>query len=192
MSIKEQAKQVIQRLRDATKDQPDAGKVINETDRMLNDLRHQLSTATEKAAHAEAALTTVRDRAITVESQLDQLRGEIESLKQQLATAKNQRVPLDLQTAIEEMTVGRALSGAGMGERRKQLVRLVERYLPQFVQNLRACPESVIFHQDAFAAGYDASEYALLGMWIKYIGLKGQDTLIRITGRNGSTFKEPE
>ncbi len=30
-----------------------------------------------------------------------------------------------------------------------------------------------MLHQDAFAAGYDEDEYALLGMAVKYAGLHG-------------------
>lgn len=98
---------------------------------------------------------------------------------------------LDLQRAIENLTSGRELPTEGHADRRKQLVRLVEKYLPDFVQKTTVDQDVVAFHQDAFAAGYHADEYALLGMWIKYVGLKFGVTIM-ITGKNGSTFKELE
>ena len=44
----------------------------------------------------------------------------------------------------------------------------------------------VLLHQDAFAAGYDDDEYALLGMAIKYAGLHG--VAINMIGKNHETF----
>jgi hypothetical protein len=48
-------------------------------------------------------------------------------------------------------------------------------------------PEPVIiFHQDAFAADYEANEFSLLGMAIKYAGLMGKE--VRIIGKNRATL----
>lgn len=44
----------------------------------------------------------------------------------------------------------------------------------------------LVLHQDAFAAGYDDDEYTLLGMAVKYAGLKG--VVLSITGKNHETF----
>lgn len=44
----------------------------------------------------------------------------------------------------------------------------------------------VLFHQDAFAGDYQDSEYLLLGMFIKYVGLSGKE--IRIIGKNRETI----
>ena len=69
----------------------------------------------------------------------------------------------------------------------------VEHYLPQFATAVRkAAGESggeagqIVLHQDAFAAGYDEDEYTLLGMAVKYAGLKG--VTLRIIGKNHETF----
>ena len=43
----------------------------------------------------------------------------------------------------------------------------------------------IIFHQDAFAADYQPSEFSLLGMAIKYAGLMGKE--VRIIGKNRAT-----
>ena len=48
----------------------------------------------------------------------------------------------------------------------------------------------VILHQDAFAADYQEDEYMLLGMAIKYAGLRGKE--VRVIGRNRSSFAEEE
>jgi hypothetical protein len=70
----------------------------------------------------------------------------------------------------------------------------VEHYLPEFAKGVEKMnPDKVgedrdilLLHQDAFAAGYDDDEYTLLGMAIKYAGLKGVD--IKVIGKNHSTF----
>lgn len=69
----------------------------------------------------------------------------------------------------------------------------VERYLPEFAKTIeKIAPEKdgeegvLTLHQDAFAAGYDDDEYTLLGMAIKYAGLKGVN--LQIIGQNHSTW----
>ena len=58
----------------------------------------------------------------------------------------------------------------------------VHKYLPEFVESVRLVAEGeakfVALHQDAFAAAYDDDEYMLLGMAIKYAGLKGANVMI--------------
>jgi hypothetical protein len=49
-----------------------------------------------------------------------------------------------------------------------------------------ACPDFC----DAFAADYQEDEYVLLGMAIKYAGLRGKE--VRVIGRNRSSLGEPE
>jgi hypothetical protein len=45
-----------------------------------------------------------------------------------------------------------------------------------------------MLHQDASAAGYQEDEYTLLGMAIKYAGLRGKE--VRVIGKNRSTLGE--
>jgi len=45
-------------------------------------------------------------------------------------------------------------------------------------------------HQDWFAADYQDDEYALLGMAIKYTGLRGKE--VRVIGKNRSSLSEEE
>ncbi|MGO9124855.1 MAG: hypothetical protein ACLP6G_08185 [Terriglobales bacterium] len=47
-----------------------------------------------------------------------------------------------------------------------------------------------MLHQDAFAADYQEDEYMLLGMAIKYAGLRGKE--VRVIGMNRSTLGEEE
>ena len=50
--------------------------------------------------------------------------------------------------------------------------------------------EQVLLHQDAFAADYQEDEYVLLGMAIKYAGLRGRE--VRVIGKNRSTLGEED
>jgi hypothetical protein len=47
-----------------------------------------------------------------------------------------------------------------------------------------------LLHQDAFAADYQEDEYMLLGMAIKYSGLRGKE--VRVIGKNRRSFAEEE
>jgi hypothetical protein len=69
----------------------------------------------------------------------------------------------------------------------------IEHYLPEFAAAVgKAADENdgevglIILHQDAFAAGYDDDEYMILGMAVKYAGLKG--VTVNIVGTNHETF----
>jgi hypothetical protein len=69
----------------------------------------------------------------------------------------------------------------------------VRHYLPQFealikkaVAEAKGEAPVAILHQDAFAAGYDDDEYTLLGMAVKYAGLRGVN--VQIIGKNHETF----
>jgi hypothetical protein len=48
----------------------------------------------------------------------------------------------------------------------------------------------VLLQQDAFAADYQEDEYMLLGMAIKYAGLRGKE--VRVIGKNRSTLGEED
>jgi hypothetical protein len=82
----------------------------------------------------------------------------------------------------------------GTDEERKQresnLVAAIRNDLPEFA---KVCAEDagvVLLHQDAFAADYQEDEYALLGMAIKYAGLRGKEVRV-IVGSPGSTLDWP-
>lgn len=69
----------------------------------------------------------------------------------------------------------------------------VQHYLPEFDAAIKkATTEAgsgaavLVLHQDAFAAGYDDDEYTLLGMAVKYAGLKG--VTVKVIGKNHETF----
>jgi len=50
--------------------------------------------------------------------------------------------------------------------------------------------EPVLLRQDAFAADYQEDEYTLLGMAIKYAGLRGKE--VRVIGKTRSFLGEEE
>lgn len=64
----------------------------------------------------------------------------------------------------------------------------IEHYLPDFAKGVNAAAngDTMVLHQDAFAAGYDNDGYTLLGMAIKYAGLRG--IIVNVIGKNHDTF----
>jgi hypothetical protein len=62
--------------------------------------------------------------------------------------------------------------------RETSLTLSVQQSLPDFVKACDAEVETVILHQGAFAADYQEEEYRLLGMAIKYAGLRKKNVHI--------------
>jgi len=75
-------------------------------------------------------------------------------------------------------------------QRESSLIATIRRKLPEFAKVCADEAEWVLLHQDAFAADYQEDEYTLLGMAIKYAGLRGKE--VRVIGRNLSSFAEEE
>lgn len=73
-------------------------------------------------------------------------------------------------------------------QRKNELIKQIESKLPDFVRSIKGTDaDTVILHQDSFAADYQDSEYALLGMAIKYAGIHNKQ--IQIIGKNRETLK---
>ena len=68
--------------------------------------------------------------------------------------------------------------------------QLAEQHLPEFIQALETAEnndvDTVMLHQDGFAAGYHTDEMLLLAVAVKYAGLRGMGVLF--VGESGSTF----
>jgi hypothetical protein len=62
--------------------------------------------------------------------------------------------------------------------RESSLTHTVQNSLPGFVEACDAEVDEVILHQGAFAADYQEDEYRLLGMAIKYAGLRKKNVHI--------------
>jgi hypothetical protein len=75
-------------------------------------------------------------------------------------------------------------------QREANLIATIRRKLPEFAQMCADELEHVLLHQDAFAADYQEDEYMLLGMAIKYAGLRGKE--VRVIGKNRSTLGEED
>jgi hypothetical protein len=75
-------------------------------------------------------------------------------------------------------------------QRESSLIATIRRKLPDFVKACADDTELVWLHQDAFAADYQDDEYLLLGMAIKYAGLRGKE--VRVIGKNRSTLGEED
>jgi hypothetical protein len=59
-------------------------------------------------------------------------------------------------------------------QRESTLIATIRKNLPDFAKACADDTELVLLHQDAFAADYQDDEYLLLGMAIKYAGLRGK------------------
>jgi hypothetical protein len=68
-------------------------------------------------------------------------------------------------------------------QRQSNLIRRIQSSLPDFVKACAADVDTVLLHQDAFAAAYQEDEYTLLGMAIKYAGLCGKEVRVISTTR---------
>ena len=75
-------------------------------------------------------------------------------------------------------------------QRESSLIATIRKQLPDFARMCASDVETVILHQDAFAADYQEDEYMLLGMAIKYAGLRGKE--VRVIGKNRSSFAEED
>jgi len=75
-------------------------------------------------------------------------------------------------------------------QRESNLIATIRKKLPEFSKMCADVSELVMLHQDDFAADYQEDEYTLLGMAIKYAGLRGRE--VRIIGKNRSSLGEEE
>ncbi|MGB8062227.1 MAG: hypothetical protein WCF26_10055 [Candidatus Sulfotelmatobacter sp.] len=75
-------------------------------------------------------------------------------------------------------------------QRESRLIATIRKNLSDFAKACADDTELVLLHQDAFAADYQEDEYMLLGMAIKYAGLRGKE--VRVIGKNRSTLGEEE
>jgi hypothetical protein len=73
-------------------------------------------------------------------------------------------------------------------QRESSLIATIRKKLPDLAKACASEVETVIVHQDAFAANYQEDEYRLLGMAIKYAGLCGKE--VRVIGKNRSGLGE--
>ena len=73
-------------------------------------------------------------------------------------------------------------------QRESNLIATVRQTLPEFAKACADEAELVLLHQDAFAADYQEEEYRLLGMAIKYAGLRGKE--VRVIGKNRTTLED--
>ena len=73
-------------------------------------------------------------------------------------------------------------------QRESHLIASIRKHLPDFVKACADEAELVLLHQDSFAADYQEDEYMLLGMAVKYAGLRGKE--VRVIGTNRSSLGE--
>lgn len=61
---------------------------------------------------------------------------------------------------------------------RERIVEAVERIIPEFAKMCHGNIDLILLNQEEFAADYDVDECTLLGMAIKYAGMKGREVRI--------------
>jgi len=71
-------------------------------------------------------------------------------------------------------------------QRESGLIATIRKKIPEFAKACADDAEQLLLHQDAFAADYQEDQYALLGMAIKYAGLRGKE--VRVIGKNRSSL----
>jgi hypothetical protein len=69
-------------------------------------------------------------------------------------------------------------------QRESSLIATIRRKLPDFAKACAVDAELVLLHQDAFAADYQEDEYTLLGMAIKYAGLRSKEVRVIVQNRS--------
>jgi len=75
-------------------------------------------------------------------------------------------------------------------QREANLIATIRAKLPDFARMCADDTESVMLHQDSFAADYQDDEYALLGMASKYAGFRGME--VRVIGKNRTSLVEED
>jgi hypothetical protein len=109
------------------------------------------------------------------------------------SVAPTQPVLVIRQHAPRKLRIGYSHSTMNSDERMQResnLIATIRKKLPEFARMCADDTELVLLHQDAFAADYQEDEYTLLGMAIKYAGIRGKE--VRVIGRNRSTIDEKE
>jgi hypothetical protein len=70
-------------------------------------------------------------------------------------------------------------------QRESSLIATIRKNLHDFAKACADDTELVLLHQDSFATDYQEDEYTLLGMAIKYAGLRGKE--VRVIGNSKQT-----
>jgi hypothetical protein len=73
-------------------------------------------------------------------------------------------------------------------QRESSLIATIRKKLPDFAKACADDTELVLLHQDSLATDYQEDEYTLLGMAIKYAGLRGKE--VRVIGKNRNSLDE--
>ena len=75
-------------------------------------------------------------------------------------------------------------------QRERSLIAATRKTRSEFAKACADETDLVLLRQDAFAADYQEDEYRLLGLAIKYGGLRGKEE--RVIGKNRSTLREED
>jgi len=183
---------------------------IDTVTRFIGELRQEKSALKQRAEKAEAEGEPLRGQLHDLRGQLSSVRSELNTTKQRLTSAE-QRLSYTKQCLDEAMTAkandkpqgrlaylvpGTKQPSANNPEerklerqkRREQLHVLLPEMLPEFKKSVLVGVDKIILHQDAFAAGYHADEYTMLGMAVKFAGDHGREIIF--IGWSGETCGE--
>ena len=94
--------------------------------------------------------------------------------------------PVEASRCSADAVLSREQSGQQL-QRESSLIATIKQKLPDFAKMCADESELVMLHQDALAADYQEHEYMLLGMAIKYAGLRGKE--VRVIGKVRQTLE---
>jgi len=208
MNLKKEASEALKALPELTKSfAPEQKKKalakINTVQRFVGELRQEKATLKQRTEVAEAASEPLREQVDKLTSQLTNTSHELEVTKQRLksaqaALARERSVTArdTPQERLAHLIAGPDQPSADTPEerqldrqkRRKQLHNLLPELLPDFNGHVLSEVDVIYLHQDAFAAGYHADEYTMLGMAIKFAGDHGK--VVNFHGLSGETCGE--
>jgi hypothetical protein len=102
-------------------------------------------------------------------------------------TTRNAPYPEPIQIQGSAILMTRMTNDQRM-QRESSLIATIRKNLPDFAKACADDTELVLLHQDSFATDYQEDEYTLLGMAIKYAGLRGKE--VRVIGKNRNSLDE--
>ena len=152
---KEEAKAALAQLHKDLDTFPEVKARMDVVSRYNGELRSKITSLDTELASVGKSLQAARAQAAADAKELTALRTQVESLQQQLTGAQfklTQLQPRDdvpLQQRLETLVQGVNQSSDNQLVRRKQLIRLVEKYIPSFKEAVRAESADIIMHQDA-------------------------------------------
>ncbi len=206
MSDKDDAKRYAEQLRNGIQGSPDCRRWLDGIVRYTGELRRELAASRAREATAAAAAESVKQQLVDVSQQAAVAAAEAQRQHQvdvaeisrllmeldQIAAGGPVQVPPPAQLHLENLDIGpyaKPTSNETVRARIKQLRQLLPRYWPELTDRIAVEDKPfALLHQSSLAAYYNADEYTLTGMVVKFIGL--HDREVRIIGDSNTSYND--